>query len=46
MYYAWIQEVSLSENQAASATKEFQQVYKDLEIDLGYELLIALMDAA
>ena len=46
MHYFWIQEVSLSGNQMASATKGFQQIYKNLEIDLGYEFLITLMDVA
>ena len=46
MDYVWIQEVSLSGNQTASATKGFQQIYKDLEIDLGSELLMTLTDVA
>ena len=46
MCYVWIQEASLSVNQMTSATKGFQQVYKDLEIYLGYEFLITLMNVA
>ena len=36
MHYFWIQEVSVSRDHLTSATKEFEQIHKDLETDLHH----------
>ena len=38
MHYFWIQEVSVSRDHLTSATKEFEEIHKDLETDLHHAL--------